>query len=391
MGRRAPGDGSVFYDHARARWVGLVSLGRDPQTRRRVRRKVSAPTREECRDKLAELLEERRKTGTVARRDVTVRQVVGGWLASPPPEVRSQITRECHRTAAARLPDSLLRTPLVRLTPGQVEAALSALVGQGYATQTIRMSRSVLVRAIRRAQRDGLVARNVAELVPCPRGTVRESRSMTVAQAGALLSASAEISPWLRGYVYTGIMCGLRPGELLGLRWQDVDFGDQVIRVRTSVKLVTPPGGTKRPSVEDLKTDRSRRTLVMPAAVAAMLGALRRDQAAARLRSGGQLADNGLVFPAAGGRPCWPEVARARFQALCKRTGLGGDWHPHEMRHSFVSILSDSGVDIDKIADAAGHINSNVTKTVYRHVLADKVATAAAVMDATFRASGGAS
>ena len=51
----------------------------------------------------------------------------------------------------------------------------------------------------------------------------------------------------------------------------------------------------------------------------------------------------------------------------------------------------DAGVDIDRIADSAGHINSNVTKTVYRHVLADKLATAAAVMDATFRASGGAS
>ena len=391
MARRARGDGSVYFDAARGCWVGSVDIGRNPETGRRVRRKVSAPTRTECRDKLDELREEKRKTGTVARRDVTVRQVVDDWLASPPPEVRSQITRECHRHAARRLPDSLLRTPLVRLTPGQVEGALAGLVRQGYATQTVRMSRSVLVRAIRRAQRDGLVARNVAELVPCPHGTVRESRSMTVAQVEALLSASDSISPWLRAYVYTGIMTGLRPGELLGLRWEDIDTAAGVIRVRTSVKLVTPPGGTKRPSVEDLKTERSKRTLVMPAAVAVMLGALRRDQAAVRLRAGGAYADHGLVFPAGDGRPCWPEVARARFQALCKRTGLGDDWHPHEMRHSFVSILSDSGVDIDRIADAAGHINSNVTKTVYRHVLADKLSTAAAVMDATFRASGGAS
>lgn len=391
MGRRAPGDGSVFYDAARGRWVGLVDLGRDPETRRRVRRKVTALTRDEMRAKLDELREEKRKTGTVSRRDVTVRQVVDGWLASPPPSVRSQITRECHRHAALRLPDPLLRTPLVRLTPGQVEAALAGLVRQGYATQSIRMSRSVLARAIRRAQRDGLVARNAAELADCPRGTVRESRSMTVAQVEALLSASAGMSPWLRAYVYTGIMCGLRPGEMLGLRWEDVDLEERVIRVRKSVKLITPPGGTKRPAVEDLKTERSKRTMVMPAAVSSMLAALRRDQAAVRLRAGAAYTDHGLVFPAGDGRPCWPEVARSRFQALCKRAGLGDDWHPHEQRHTFVSVLSDAGVDIDRIADAAGHINSNVTKTVYRHVLADKLATAAAVMDATFRASGGAS
>jgi integrase len=391
MARRSRGDGSVFYDAARGRWVGLVDLGRDPETRRRVRRKVTAATREECRDKLDELREERRKTGTVARRDVSVRQVVDDWLASPPPSVRSAITRECHRNAARRIPDSVQRMPLIRLTPGQVEAALAGLVRQGYATQSIKMTRSVLVRSIRRAQRDGLVMRNVAELVPCPHGTLRESRSMTVAQVEALLSASADIGPWLRAYIYTGIMCGLRPGELLGLRWADIDTAEGVIRVRKSVKMAEQPDGRKRPAIEDLKTQRSRRTMVAPTAVASMLAALRRDQAATRLRTGAAYADHGLMFPGGDGRPCWPETARRRFGALCKKAGLGEDWHPHEQRHTFVSVLSDAGVDIDQIADAAGHINSNVTKVVYRHVLADKLATAAAVMDARFRASGGAS
>ena len=393
MARRQRGDGSVFYDASRGCWVGLVDLGRDQETRRRVRRKVSAPTREECRGKLEELREEKRKTGTVARRDVTVRQVVEGWLASPPPEVRSVNTRDAHRDAARRLPDSVMRTPLIRLTPGQVEAALGELVREGYATQTVKMTRSVLVRAIRRAQRDGLVMRNVAELVPCPRGTVRASRSMTVEQVEALLAISEGdgITPWLRAYIYTGIMCGLRPGELLGLRWQDIDTAEGVIRVRKSVKFTEQPDGHRRPAIEDLKTDRSRRTLVMPAAVARMLTALRRDQAALRLRAGSAYTDHGLVFPGGDGRPCWPGTARSRFRALCRRAGLGEDWHPHEQRHTFVSVLSDAGVDIDQIADAAGHINSNVTKTVYRHVLADRLATAATVMDTRFRASGGAS
>ena len=74
-------------------------------------------------------------------------------------------------------------------------------------------------------------------------------------------------------------MCGLRPGELLGLRWEDVDIAEGVIRVRKSVKL-DHGAGRRRPGLEDLKTERSRRTLVMPAAVAPMLAALRRDQAA---------------------------------------------------------------------------------------------------------------
>ena len=383
MGRRARGDGSVFYNASRGCWVGLIELARDPETSRRRRRKVTAATREECRDKLDELREEKRKTGTVARRDTTTGQAIDDWLANPPPEARSPITRRCHRDAAARWPEWLKATRLTRLTPGQVERALAGMVRDGYATASIKATRSVLVRSITRAERDGLVMRNVAALVPCPRGTRRESRSMTIEQVNALLSA--DLTPWWRAYLYTGIMCGLRPGELLGLRWEDVNVAEDVIRVRRAVKV------HGQPVIEDLKTERSRRTLAMPAAVASMLAAQRRDQAAARLRAAAEYRDHGLVLSRDDGRPCWPVTVRSKFRALCKRAGLGEGWHPHEQRHTFVSVLSHAGVDVDSIADAAGHINSNVTRTVYRHVLADKLSAAATVMDATFRASGGAS
>ena len=80
MARRGRGDGSIYFDAARGCWVGAVSLGRNPQTGRRVRRKVSAPTKDECKENLAELRDEHRRTGTVARRDTTVDQVVADWL-----------------------------------------------------------------------------------------------------------------------------------------------------------------------------------------------------------------------------------------------------------------------------------------------------------------------
>ena len=169
-----------------------------------------------------------------------------------------------------------------------------------------------------------------------------------------------------------------------------MDTASGVIRVRKSVKI-REGGGRERVVLEDLKTERSRRTLEMPAAVASMLAALRRDQAAARLAAGPAYTDLGLVFPRAGGTPCWPGTVRAQFKRICKAAGLGDDWHPHEQRHSFVSILSDAGVDIDQIADAAGHINAAVTRSVYRHVLADKLATAARVIDVAVRDTGGAS
>jgi len=111
------------------------------------------------------------------------------------------------------------------------------------------------------------------------------------------------------------------------------------------------------------------------------LTALRREQAADRLRLGEFYAASGLVFADSAGRPVWPQQAGHTFKALCERAGLGRDWQLRELRHTFVSQMSQAGVDLETIADHVGHVNSNVTRGVYRHLLADEVVTAAAVVD----------
>ncbi len=376
MARRSRGDGSVFFDAARGCWVGSVDIGRDPQTGRRRRRKVSAATKDECKDLVRDLLGEKRRTGTVARRDITVEQVIRDRLANEPAAVKSPITRRVHADHAARIIADLGKVKLVQLTPSQVERFLRKMASDGYATKTISDTRTLLAGAIRRAERDGLVGRNVALLADLPSGTSRKSSAMTLAQVGQLLGSG--LTPWWRAFVITGVMCGLRPGELTGLRWQDVDFTEKLIRVRYA--LTDADGALV---LADLKTERSRRTLVMPAAAAAALRALRTEQAAERLRLGGAYADMDLVLCRADGRPRRRQSVDVGFRRVCKRAGLGA-FQPRELRHTHVSVLSDAGVDMEVIADSVGHVNSTVTKVVYRHQIADKVARAAAAMDQIF-------
>jgi len=78
-----------------------------------------------------------------------------------------------------------------------------------------------------------------------------------------------------------------------------------------------------------------------------------------------------------------------RFREVMAAAGLGSDWQPRETRHSFVSIASDSGASIEDIADAAGHVNANVTRAVYRHQISDTVTRAPAAMDRVLAAEGG--
>ncbi|HEY3980302.1 MAG TPA: site-specific integrase, partial [Streptosporangiaceae bacterium] len=229
------------------------------------------------------------------------------------------------------------------------------------------------------AQRDGLVHQNVADLADVPRGTKRVSKAMTKDQIAALLAL--DLKPFWRAYIVTAVTCGLRPGEMLGLRWDDVDMSEGIIRVRKCLKALPGPDGKRVLTLADLKTVRSRRTMQLPRDAEIVLRTLRAQQARDRLRLGAAYTDAGLVFAMESGGARWPQDVALQFGSLCKRAGLGKGWHPHETRHTWVSVLSEGGVDIEDIADAAGHVNSTVTRTVYRHQLADKITKASAAMD----------
>jgi integrase len=384
--RRSPrGRGTVFWDAARGCHVGQLSLGRDPQTGKRKRSpKVYAETAEQCWAKLDELRDEVRKTGTVARRDVTVEMVMRELLASPPPEWASPLTLRGNTDRITKIITAVGSTKLQRFQVGQVERMLRDMAAAGASADNIRRARALLARGIRRAQRDGLVHRNVAELAEMPRGKRRVSKAMTLDQVRVVLAL--DLTPWWRAYIVVALTCGLRPGEMLGLRWQDVGFADEVIRVRMCLKALPGPDGygKRMLTLADLKTDRSRRTMQMPRHAALVLRALKAQQAKDRLRLGEAYTDSGLVFAMESGGPRWPQDVRKQFGKLCQRAGIGAGWHPHETRHTWVSVLSDAGVDIDDIADAAGHVNSSVTRNVYRHQIADKVTKASAAMDQIF-------
>lgn len=376
--RRDRGDGTLFYDQARDRWVAALDLGQDPETGRRRRVKVSAPTKTEARERLVGLQDEYRRTGTVGRQDVTVEAIVRDLLASPPASWRSPNTLDANTDHGDRIIAKIGRVRLARLTVGQVETMLRKMAADGYARRTIAGTRSILAQAIRRAERNGIVGRNVALIAELPAAPRRDAKAMTPDQVAALLRL--DLSPWWRALISAAVMTGLRPGELLGLRWDDVDLKARLLRVRQTLRQSRGQGRNGLVGA-GLKTQRSRRTLRMPAPVAAALTVLRREQAADRLRLGQYYADSGLVFADSAGLPRWPQAVRREFRQVCKRAGIGEDWTPHELRHTFVSQLSDAGVDIDDIADLVGHTTSRTTADVYRHQLADKLGTAATVFD----------
>ena len=134
----------------------------------------------------------------------------------------------------------------------------------------------------------------------------------------------------------------------------------------------------------DTKTERSRRTLALPQRCVEALREHMKQQERDQLKAGELWQEHGLVFASRVGTPLTANNVIRAFRIITKKAGLGEDWTPREMRHTFVSVLSASGVPVESIALLAGHDRTATTESVYRHEIRPALAQGAEVMDKIF-------
>jgi integrase len=376
-GRRGRGDGAVFFEADRGRWVGLLDLGRNGDGKR-IRRKVTGSTANEARDALRKLRDEI-EAGVRARNgNLTVEAFLLGWLEREVPKFAKSVNTRDNYAWAVRhhLVPGLGSHRLAKLTADHVDDLLEARAARGMAKNSLRRIRAVLVTALDHADRRELVRRNVARLTTTPDGRFSERRSLSAAEALVLLGSMR--GDRLETLVIVGVTMGLRPGELTGLSWRDVDLDAGVLHLRRALKREN-----NRPVMGELKTKRSRRSLGLPPFVVA---ALRRRQeflaweraAAGPDWSAGWEAEQ-LVFTTTAGTPVDPSNLRRYFRRACANAGIGR-WMPYEMRHTAASLLSDDGVPLEHVADLLGHDGTRMVAQVYRHAVSPTVDVAAARM-----------
>src|SRR5271166_40812 len=357
--RRGHGEDSIYFDENRNRYVGAVSLGMSPDGRR-LRRKVTGKTKQEVRDRL-KLLHTDIDTGVQTPACYTVQAAVDAWL-SEGLSGRSPRTMTLYRDGVKPLADKLGAKPLRKLTASDVRSALASLSEQ-LSTRSLQIAHNCLVRAIRHAEADDIVARNVAELVRPPAGRQgRPSKALTVDQAQALIDAAAgrhaDRSPHrLHAYVVLLLTTGIRPEEARALRWDHLDLDAGTIAVWRSDRA----GG-------DTKTPLSRRTLKLPEIALAALRERKAAQAVDRLKTGELWQDTGLVFTTVVGTMLDQHNVRREFRQITRAAGLGDEWVPRELRHTFVTS-SAGGVPSEEIARVAGHKQTSTTELVYRREL----------------------
>lgn len=379
--RRSRGDGGLHFDKTRQRWVATASIGYDGRGKRIVRRAFGR-TKTEAVTKLREILRDHKDGVAHIRVDHTVKEAVEDWLefglGKQGPSTIAKYTFLCEKHIIPLLGARKLRDLTAREVEKWMAGRAKVLSGE-----TLRRTHACLNRAIRRALARDWVKRNVVELAEVPSGRGgRPSKSLTPEHIDGVLTLTA--SHRMYCYIVLSLLTGVRTEELRALRWEhvhvdDETVGERVIPAHLEVWRSVRPHG-------DTKTRRSRRTLALPSRCVEALRKQAARQEIERLDAGDAWQDDDLVFATSNGTAMDAANVRRSFrQALKLVPGIDPkQWTPRELRHSFVSVLSDAGVPLEEISRLVGHAGTTVTELVYRHQLKPVIQTGATVMDRIF-------
>jgi integrase len=365
--RRGNGEGSIGR-RGNGKWQGAIRL---PDGRRKY---VYGESRDEVRRKL-NITIHALDAGTLSdSRGLTVGEFLDQWLEDVVrPNVRPWTFAGYEVHVRLHLKPEIGKLALDKLGPFHVQQLMNRKAAQGLKPKTIRYIRGTLRTALNHGVRWGLITRNAAALVSSPRVEQYEIKPLTPVEARTLLQSLQ--GDRLEALYSVALTMGLRQGEALGLRWQDVDLdlgymriSKQLQRIESRLQLVEP------------KTSRSRRSLAMPVAIVTSLRKHRSRQESERRLAAGKWADGGLVFSTPEGKPLDGTAITKQFHRHLERAGLA-QRRFHDLRHSCATLLLVQGVSPRVVMDVLGHSQIGLTMNTYSHVIPELRREAADRMD----------
>jgi integrase len=357
--KRGQGEGSI-YKRNDGRWTAAITLGY--QGGKLKRKSFYGKTREEVQAKLIATLNDQKKGLPIITERQTLAQFLQMWLAEVAKQsVRPKTYKTYDYIVKLHIEPALGKKALVKLSPQDAQRFLNDKLKSGLSARTVRHINDTLRCALNVALRWGLVSRNVATLVGPPRIQRKEIRSFTPEEAKTFLETIK--GDRLEALFSVALSLGLRQGEALGLRWQDVDFDARTLRVNYAIQRIEG-----RLQMVEPKTERSRRVLPLPETVLSALRTHRSRQLEERLLLGSHWQETGLVFTSTIGTPLEPRNVVRKFHALLKKAGLPHSRF-HDLRHSCASLLLAQGVPARTVMDILGHSQISLTMNTYAHVM----------------------
>ena len=370
---RGKGEGSI-YQRKDGRWAASITIGWENGKRRR--KAFYGKTRQAVATKLTTALKARQDGLPLPGERQTVGDYLDGWIEIVKPKLRPRTWARYESLIRIHAAPELGRLPLAKLGPNHLERLYAAKLVAGQSPASVRQLHAVLHRALKQAFRWGVVGRNVADLVSAPLVPRYESRALSPDEAKRLLDAAQ--GERLEAIYTVALTGGLRLGELLALRWADVDTDARTLRVTGTLQRT-------RGCIEiaEPKTKQSRRRVELTTRAVDALRRHRAAQNAERLALGEAWLDRGLVFCNERGDYLNDSHLRRRsFQPLLERAGLPRTFRFHDLRHSAATLLLGMGTHPKVVSAMLGHSSIAITLDLYSHVTPTMGREAAVAMDA---------
>jgi integrase len=369
IAKRGNGEGYI-KERGDKRWEARISLGIDFNTKKPIRKSFYGKTRKEVQQKMEEA-KAQISTGTfITNNKLTLGEWMDNWLNIYPKHNVRIGTWESYETyIRVHIKPTLGNIPLKDLRPMHLqrlynEKLISGRVKTGgkLSPKTVGYIHVVIHMALEQAVRENLVNNNVARLVKKPKQTKHEIYPLTVEQMKAFLDATKSH----RFYVPFLLEChsGLRRGELLGIRWQDINFETKAISVNQSLIRTRQKGLV----MSDPKTEKSKRTIPIADEVIEALKGHKAIQNQHKLLAGRGYNNADLVFCSNIGNPIDPRNFTEQFERAIKQANLPRVRF-HDMRHSHATMLLLHNVQPKIVQDRLGHSTISMTMDTYSHIL----------------------
>lgn len=368
--KRGQNEGSI-RKRADGTWEARVTIGVLANGKQQ-RKSLYGKTRQEVAAKMTDLLNNLQKGIITNPTEMTVTEWMNYYMleykkryVKPTTYVNYSVKVKNHINPA------IGRYKLKALRQDIIQKFVNSLSDKGLSPSTVEDVFKLLSNALETAVDDGLIIRNVANRVKLPKKQKPQIKVLTQKEQNDFIEQAKKT---YMGDVYIFDLCtGMRLGELLGLKWEDIDLAEKQLHVvRTLCKVKDPDKPEESWHLEfgHPKTTASQRTIPLNESAVRLLKDVRKKQLLNKLKVGSAYEDNGLVFSTQLGRPLDPTNMRRTFYAICKKIGIEG-MHPHCLRHTFATRGAENDVDVRVMQRFLGHATIQETADTYTHVLND--------------------
>ena len=351
------------------KWQISVEVGQDPVTGKRKRKYGTAETKKEAKKLEARLIKDYQKGITIDSSKITLKEHLKEWLKEDCTGLAPRTYASYKMIIEKHLIPALGQLKMNEINTKHIMSYQNYKLEEGcikdkggLSNRTVQYHHRVLSRALKVAARWQIIDNNPCEFVDAPSVRKPDIETLGVSDLEKLIMTAK--GTWFFEILLIAIYTGMRRGEILGLRWKDINFEKEEIKVRQQAQHIRNEGIILRA----LKSDAAIREIEIPSFIIKLLKKIKSDQSEIKLSLGGKYNDKDLVFCYGDGSPRNPQGVTKKFNKLLEEADINKNYRFHDLRHTFATLALQEGTEMKTLQKILGHSTYSTTADLYTHI-----------------------